>query len=145
MSPRKPRHQSPLPCRNEPEGATLEVGYGRPPRAYRFKKGESGNPNGRPKGAKNESTILRELLSRKIDIRQGDKSRKVTILEAILTRFTEDALNGNTKSAGFLLNRYAGIEAGEHAGNDMSDDDRKVLDAFIRQFELQRGYKRSRS
>lgn len=27
-----------------------------------FKKGESGNPAGRPKGAKNRSTIVRELL-----------------------------------------------------------------------------------
>jgi hypothetical protein len=141
----KPRDQSSLPCRNEPKRAASEVGYGRLPHAHRFKKGESGNPNGRPKGAKNESTILRQLLTQKIDIRQGEKSRKVTILEAILMRFTEDALNGNTKSASFLLNRYAGIEAGEpHAGNDISDDDRKVLDAFIRQFEFQRVYERRR-
>lgn len=29
---------------------------------YEFNKGQSGNPNGRPKGARNRSTILRELL-----------------------------------------------------------------------------------
>lgn len=28
----------------------------------RWNKGESGNPNGRPKGSRNRSTILRELL-----------------------------------------------------------------------------------
>jgi hypothetical protein len=27
-----------------------------------YKKGESGNPNGRPKGSRNRSTIIRELL-----------------------------------------------------------------------------------
>lgn len=27
-----------------------------------FEKGESGNPNGRPKGSRNRSTIIRELL-----------------------------------------------------------------------------------
>jgi hypothetical protein len=28
----------------------------------KFEKGQTGNPNGRPKGARNRSTILRELL-----------------------------------------------------------------------------------
>jgi hypothetical protein len=60
-------------------------------------------------------------------------------------RFTEDALKGNTKSARFLLGRNAGIEAGElQPGNDLSDDDRKVLDAFARRFEAQPKHKGKR-
>jgi hypothetical protein len=126
--------------------ATHEVGYGKPPRAHQFKPGQSGNPQGRPKGAKNEATILRSLLDRKIEVRQGGRSRKITVFEAILMRFTEDALKGNTKSASFLLSRYAGIEAGElQPGNDMSDDDRKVLDAFARRFESQPRHKGKKS
>src|SRR5437016_1532189 len=42
-----------------------EVGYGRLPRARQFKPGHSGNPKGRPKGAKNESIILRDIFERK--------------------------------------------------------------------------------
>ena len=30
-----------------------EVGYGKPPKDSRFKLGQSGNPNGRPKGSRN--------------------------------------------------------------------------------------------
>lgn len=60
-----------------------EVGYGKPPRTHQFKPGQSGNPKGRPKGAKSEATILYELLHRKIPIREGGKTRKVTVLEAI--------------------------------------------------------------
>lgn len=42
-----------------------EVGYGKPPAETRFKKGQSGNPNGRPKGSRNR-------LSAKNDNRLGD-------------------------------------------------------------------------
>jgi hypothetical protein len=40
-----------------------EVGYGKPPRETRFAKGQSGNPRGRPSGAKNFATLLREALT----------------------------------------------------------------------------------
>jgi hypothetical protein len=39
-----------------------KVGYGRPPLATRFKLGQSGNPNGRPKGSLNQKTDQRSEL-----------------------------------------------------------------------------------
>jgi Family of unknown function (DUF5681) len=142
MSVRKPSSQA----RTKPKRFAPAVGYGRPPQGHQFKPGQSGNPRGRPKGAKNEATILRDLLNRKIDIREGGRARKITILEAILLRFTEDALKGNTKSAAFLFNRYAGIQADESQSNDdINDDDRKVLDAFVRRLEAQHSQRKRRS
>jgi hypothetical protein len=41
---------------NQGEPAGERVGYGRPPLATRFRAGQSGNPRGRPKGARNLST-----------------------------------------------------------------------------------------
>jgi len=38
------------------------VGYGNPPKESRFKKGQSGNRRGRPKGSKNLKTDLTEEL-----------------------------------------------------------------------------------
>ena len=40
-----------------------EIGYGRPPKHTQFKKGQSGNPEGRPKGIKSLSTELDDELS----------------------------------------------------------------------------------
>ena len=39
----------------EVEAAPYEVGYGKPPKATRFKPGKSGNPGGRPKGSGKKS------------------------------------------------------------------------------------------
>jgi hypothetical protein len=46
--------------RTEPgTGKPCRVGYGNPPAEHRFRKGQSGNPGGRPKGI---ARITRELL-----------------------------------------------------------------------------------
>ena len=38
-----------------PAASSYEVGYGKPPAKNRFKPGQTGNPKGRPRGAKNRS------------------------------------------------------------------------------------------
>ena len=107
------------------------VGYGHPPSQHRFKPGESGNPEGRRKGQKSEATILAELLHRKIAVNNSGKPRKITILEAILLRITEDSLRGNTKSAAFLLNRLTGeVDSPDGYAADLSVDDRSILATF---------------
>jgi hypothetical protein len=113
-----------------------EIGYGKPPRAHQFKSGQSGNPKGRPKGSKNESTILREVLSEKISLRQPNgRTRKIPVLEGIHRKQAEFALKGNTSSAAFVLNRYAALVSGELQPEDLSEDDRAVLDAFARRLK----------
>jgi Family of unknown function (DUF5681) len=89
-----------------------EIGYGKPPKKHQFKPGQSGNRRGRPKGTKNTATLLREILDRKIELRTAGSKRKITLREAILTRLTERALKGDTKSAAFLLQGYDGAETG---------------------------------
>ena len=141
MNSNKAPRESIMRRRRQRSSGDDVVGYGRPPRAHQFRPGQSGNPSGRPKGAKNEATILDELLNRKINVREGGTSRKISILEAILLRFTEDALKGNVKTAAFLFNRYLAIGAADtesKSKQDLSDDDRKVLDAFVRRIESKR-------
>ena len=59
--------------------ASYEVGYAKPPVETRFKPGQSGNPRGRPKGAKNKPQhISTDTLH---DIILSEAYRKVTITE----------------------------------------------------------------
>jgi hypothetical protein len=111
------------------------VGYCRPPEATRFKPGTSGNPKGRPKGAKNEATILRNIFNRQIEIREGGRLRKVSVLEGMLLKFTEDAVKGNPKSATFLLNRYRLAEGLTHETDELDQDGREVFDALMQELE----------
>ena len=45
----------------------------------------------------------------------------------------DDALKGDIKAASFLFNRYAALVSGELQPQDMSEDDRAVLEAFAQQ------------
>ena len=118
-----------------------DVGYGKPPKANQFKPGKSGNPKGRPKGARSEASMLVELLNRKIEIRQNGKVRKITILEGILHKLAEDSLKGNTKSAAFVLNRLAAIASTASTEPEVNPDDKAVLDAYLRNFQSTLGEK----
>ena len=65
------------------------VGYGRPPLHSRFKPGQSGNPKGRAKGALNLRTIVKQVSNEQILIREGDRPRRMSRLEALVcTTFT---------------------------------------------------------
>jgi hypothetical protein len=113
-------------------GASYRVGYGRPPKDHRFQPGQSGNRKGRPKGAKNTVTLLREILDRKVEVRTGSTVRKISVREAILTRFAEFALKGDTKSAAFLLQRYDMLEtAQEHTNSTATQDEQEIIDAYL--------------
>ena len=58
------------------------------------KKGKSGNPKGRPKGALNLDTILRREMDSKVQITEGGKQIKITKKAIIVKKVTNDAMSG---------------------------------------------------
>jgi hypothetical protein len=74
------------------------VGYGRPPIAPRFQKGQTGNPTGRPKDRKSIGTIIRDELLRKIQVREGNHVRSMTTIEAVFKVNLNKALKGDHRA-----------------------------------------------
>jgi hypothetical protein len=111
---------------------SYETGYGKPPKQHQFKPGQSGNPRGRPKGSKNTSTIIDEILNRKVRIRTERGVRKITVHEAMLTGIADQGLKGDTKSAAFLFDRKERAEAaGDQPNTETMPDEREIIEFFL--------------
>lgn len=74
------------------------VGYKVPPEAHRFQKGKSGNPRGRPKGAKDKRLIAEKVLCEKHEVVEGDRTVRLTTLELVLLALLQKAYEGNTRA-----------------------------------------------
>jgi|SRR3954453_5919008 hypothetical protein len=117
------------------DGDDYETGYGKPPKQHQFQPGQSGNRKGRPKGAKNTATLLRDILDRKIDVRTGSTLRKISVREAMLTRFAESALKGDTKAATFLLQRYDTQESGNDENDVTTAEEQEIITAYLKAYK----------
>ena len=94
-----------------------KVGPGKPPRHTRFKPGQSGNPNGRPKGSKNFATILQQQLKKMVTITVDGKPKRVTVQEVIARRLANDSMKGTTKAMELLI-RLTSAKSDDGAGKD---------------------------
>ena len=87
-----------------------EVGYGKPPRYTRFAKGQSGNPHGRPAGAKNMKTLLNKALNELVIVTEHGGRRKVSKREAIVTQLVNRSANADFKAIPIVLGMLGDIE-----------------------------------
>ena len=68
-----------------------------------FKKGQSGNPNGRPKGVQSIPDILR-----KIGDEEGTKSGDLTKLQYVMRKVFDFAVEGKPWAVQFIADRTEG-------------------------------------
>lgn len=110
------------------------VGYRKPPANTRFQPGQSGNPNGRPKGSVNLKTDLRSELSERIRIREGERSLKVSKQRAMLKALIAKALKGDARAANVILTLVGKLFEPEAAAEEMpalTADDQAILERFL--------------
>ncbi len=82
-----------------------EVGYSKPPKATQFKPGNKFG-KGRPKGAKNFSTIVKEALGAKVSAKINGKTVKMTKVELSVHQLANKASSGNQRAINKVIELY---------------------------------------
>lgn len=100
-------------------GKKYKVGYKKPPRHGQFKPGQSGNPGGRPIGAKNKvkelptsllSDLIHEEANRPVTIHEGEKKLTIPMVQAVLKSVAVNAAKGKHHSQKQFLTMVGEME-----------------------------------
>jgi len=120
----------------EPAVANERVGYSRPPVGTRFRPGQSGNPRGRPKGARNLSTIVAAALSERVAVNENGRRRRITKLEAAVKQLVNRAASGEARATQLLLALVQANEArpAQHDADRLGDADAIVVAELARRW-----------
>jgi uncharacterized protein (UPF0371 family) len=101
---------------------------------YKFKPGESGNPNGRPVGRKSFKTIIQEIAEQEINYKDL-KNNKISIKagEALIISLFAKAIYKKDSQSAKILMEHAEAKKLEHSGSidtthKISDEDRTLLE-----------------
>jgi hypothetical protein len=131
------------PAKKVPKG-DYEVGYCRPDPKVQFKPGNNANPNGRPRGSRNGKGLVKEAFLELIPVREGNTTKKVSKIAAVLTQTINDALKGDHKArlAAISIAREEGLltpEQEEKIEENLAERDKMILEDW----ERKRGARRS--
>lgn len=113
-----------------------DVGYGKPPQHTRFKKGQSGNPAGRPKGATNIQTEMKGLIKSKTKIKANGAVKTVSTSRALCMAMVRKAMAGDVRAFSKIVETLGPEMTDElkAAASELSSTD---LDILRRALELE--------
>jgi hypothetical protein len=108
------------------------VGYKQPPTHLQFQPGQSGNPNGRPKGTRNFKSDLRDELSETISFREGNREVSISKQRALIKRLVASAIDGDARSIATLMSFCARAFGEDNDDQQQAPEDREIVQVFKR-------------
>ena len=116
-----------------------EIGFGTPPQSTRFRKGQTGNPKGRPRGKPNLATVINRTLQAKVIINENGRRREVTKYEAGMIQLSNKAASGDLAALKMviMLARLAeeGLQQEISGKAGLGESDQKVLQRLMQRLE----------
>ena len=112
------------------------IGYKKPPLGTRFRSGKSGNPKGRPKGAKSFDNEVKDELAQKVTVVEGGRRRKISKQSVMIKALINKAIKGDINA----VKTVTGLAGTAASGVDLRPDEANSIDQLIlAQFLQQRG------
>ena len=114
--------------------SAYEVGYGKPPADHRFRKGQSGNPRGRPRGhsaplgRRDLLNALTQAAREPIAVTKDGRTIRTTQIEALAQQLTRKALQGDMKAAKLLFDNIKALAPATEPDGMSFEDQLLLLD-----------------
>ena len=114
-----------------------EVGFGKPPKHGRFRKGVSGNPKGRPKGSRNLATVLAQALREKVVVNDNGRRRTMSKLDAAVAQLVNKSATGDLVALRQLMPLAGSVEnqPTDPPENTLTEADNKVVQNVLKRIE----------
>lgn len=105
------------------------VGYGKPPKEYQFKKGQSGNPKGRPKKLIPNSLKEWLIYISTLKLSEINKMAKIDMTgdQALALSIYKNALKGDKSALKTVAELIGKINAKEYVELRLQDEEKKTL------------------
>jgi len=114
------------------------VGYGKPPKHSQFKKGRSGNPDGRKRREAYEETDnpLRMYMLEQMAVTLKGKKVQMPVVDVLIKSIINKALGGCHKSQKLLIQESGGLKAlREEYKRQRTKADEEFIEAVLKKAE----------